>query len=84
VFALKLDSLLKHEGCNKTKVSMLGVDAKSTFFNKDFIHAKNECCYTNTNCPSIVDPCKPMSFMNSNGNMCNLLLFFICFLMVIP
>jgi hypothetical protein len=55
LFAPKLDNLLKHESCHKAKVSMLGVDAKGSFFNKDFIPVKNELYYTTANCPSVLD-----------------------------
>jgi hypothetical protein len=42
----KLNSLLKHQGCRKTKKSMPGVDAGQFYFNKDFLKTKNECAYT--------------------------------------
>jgi hypothetical protein len=35
----KLDSLFKHQGHQKAKVSMLGVDARSFYFNKNYVHA---------------------------------------------
>jgi hypothetical protein len=41
LLAPKLDSLLKHVGAWKAKVSMLGVDYGSHYFNKNLMHAKN-------------------------------------------
>jgi hypothetical protein len=42
----KLDSLLKHRGRRKVKKSMPMVDANQFYFNKDFVHVKNERVYT--------------------------------------
>ncbi len=49
LLAPKLDSLFKHQGCCKAKVSMPKVDACNFYFNKDFMHAKNKHCYTIAN-----------------------------------
>jgi hypothetical protein len=46
LLAPKLNSLLKHQGCHKMKKSMPGVDASQFYFNKDFVHTKNERAYT--------------------------------------
>jgi len=43
LLAPKLDSLLKHVGHWKAKVSMLGVDYGFHYFNKNLMHAKKEC-----------------------------------------
>jgi len=51
----KLDNLLKHQGCQKTKVSMLGVDAKSLYFNKNYVHVQNERFYIANDRPFILD-----------------------------
>jgi hypothetical protein len=51
----KLNNLLKHQGHHKAKVSMFGVDDGSFYFNKDYVHAKNEWCYTSTNYPFVLD-----------------------------
>jgi hypothetical protein len=50
MLAPKLDNLLKYQGHHKAKVSMFGVDHGSFYFNKDYVHAKNEGCYTSTDC----------------------------------
>jgi hypothetical protein len=34
---------------------MIGVDAGQFYFNKDFVHVKNECAYTITDHSSILD-----------------------------
>ncbi len=39
----KVDSLLKHIGHRKCKVSMLSVDARFYYYNKDSIYAMNKC-----------------------------------------
>ncbi len=49
LLALKLDNLLMHQGCCKAKVSMPVVNVGNFYSNKDFIHVKNERCYTTTN-----------------------------------
>jgi hypothetical protein len=56
LLAPKLDSLFKHQGCCKGKVSMPKVDACTFYFNKNFVHAKNEHCYTFANHSFILDP----------------------------
>ncbi len=53
--APKLDSLLKHQGRQKAKVSMFGVDVGSFCFNKKFVHAQNECLYITNDHPFILD-----------------------------
>ncbi len=55
LLAPKLDSLFKHQGHCKTKVSMPKIDVYTFYFNKDFVHAKNEHCYTIANHYSILD-----------------------------
>jgi hypothetical protein len=45
LLAPKLDSLLKHQGHRKAKKSMPGVDVGQFYFNKDYVHAKNEHAY---------------------------------------
>lgn len=55
LLAPKPDSLFKHQGCCKGKVSMPKVDAYTFYFNKDFVHAKNEHCYTFANHSFILD-----------------------------
>jgi hypothetical protein len=49
LLALKLDSLLKHQGCCKAKVYVPMVGARNFYSNKNFIHVKNEQCYTTAN-----------------------------------
>jgi hypothetical protein len=39
LMATKLDSLFKHQGHRKAKVPMPGVDARSFYFNKNYVHA---------------------------------------------
>jgi len=39
----KVDNSLKHIGHGKCKISMLSVHAGFSYYNKDSIHAKNEC-----------------------------------------
>jgi CMP-N-acetylneuraminic acid synthetase len=51
----KLDSLLKHQGHRKAKMSMPNVDVGSFYFNKKKLHAQNECFYTTNDHPSILD-----------------------------
>ncbi len=51
----KLDSLLKHQGCQKAKMSMLSVDARSLYFNKKIGHVHNERLYITNGHPSILD-----------------------------
>jgi hypothetical protein len=46
---------LKHQGRQKTKVLMLGVDARSLYFNKNYVHAHNERIYTINDCAYILD-----------------------------
>ncbi len=46
LLAPKLDSLLKHQGCCKAKVYVPMVDVDNFYSNKNFIHVKNEQCYT--------------------------------------
>jgi hypothetical protein len=46
LLAPKVDNLLKHVGCRKCKVSMPGVDARSYYMNKNFVHSNNEMQYT--------------------------------------
>jgi hypothetical protein len=55
LLAPKLNSLLKHQGCCKTKKSMPRVDAGQFYFNKDSVHTKNECAYTVVDHSSILD-----------------------------
>jgi hypothetical protein len=50
-----LDSLLKHVGCPKGMVFMLGVDASSHYFNKNSVHGNNECDFFVVKCLSILD-----------------------------
>jgi hypothetical protein len=45
LLAPKLDSLLKHQGRHKAKKSLSRVDVGQFYFNKDFVHAKNEHAY---------------------------------------
>jgi hypothetical protein len=51
----KLNSLLKHQGHQKAKVLMLGVDARSLYFNKKIVHAQNERLYIVNDHPFILD-----------------------------
>ncbi len=53
--ATKLDSLLKHQGRQQAKVSMLGVDVGSLYFNKKIVHAQNEHFYIANDYPFILD-----------------------------
>ncbi len=55
MLAPKLDSLLKHTRCRKAKSFMLGVDVGSHYFNKNLMHVKNECEFSTTNQPFILD-----------------------------
>ncbi len=55
LFAPKLDSLLKHVGCPKGMVFMLGVDASSHYFNKNSVHGNNECDFFVVKCLSILN-----------------------------
>jgi hypothetical protein len=55
LFAPKLDILLKHVGCPKGMVFMLGVDASSHYFNKNSVHGNNECDFFVVKCLSILD-----------------------------
>jgi hypothetical protein len=55
LLAPKLDNLLKHQGHYKAKISMPKVDVNSFYFNKYFVHAKSEWCYTTTNCSFVLD-----------------------------
>jgi hypothetical protein len=55
LLAPKLDNLFKHVGCQKAKFSMLGVDVGSHYFNKNSVHVKNECEYSTTSQPFILD-----------------------------
>jgi len=55
LLATKLDSLLKHQSCQKTEVLMPSVDARSLYFNKTKLHAHNECLYIANDHPSILD-----------------------------
>jgi hypothetical protein len=55
LLAPKLNSLLKHVGCWKCKVSMPNVDANSYSMNKNFVHSKNEKQCTIGQRPSILD-----------------------------
>jgi hypothetical protein len=55
LLAPKLDSLLKHQGCRKVKKSMPRVDVDQFYFNKDFVHAKNEHAYMVVDNLSILD-----------------------------
>jgi hypothetical protein len=45
LLALKLDSLLKHQGYCEAEVYVPMVDVGNFHFNKDFIDVKNEECY---------------------------------------
>jgi hypothetical protein len=53
--AAKLNSLLKHQGHQKTKVLMSNVDVGSFYFNKKKLHVHNERLYTTNDHPSILD-----------------------------
>ncbi len=53
--APKLDSLLKHQGRQKAKVLMLGVNVRSFCFNKKIAHAQNEYLYITNDHPFILD-----------------------------
>ncbi len=55
MLAPKLDSLFKHTRCWKDKFFMLGVDVGSHYFNKNLVHVKNECEFSTTSQPSILD-----------------------------
>jgi hypothetical protein len=52
---LFLDSLLKHVGCPKGMVFMLGVDVSSHYFNKNLVHGNNECDFFVVKYLSILD-----------------------------
>jgi hypothetical protein len=51
----KLDSLLKHVGCQKWKIFMPNVDASFYYMNKNFVHSKNERQYTTSQRPYVLD-----------------------------
>jgi hypothetical protein len=55
LLAPKLDSFLKHQGHHKVKKSMPKVDVGQFYFNKDFVHAKNEGAYMVVDKPSVLD-----------------------------
>jgi hypothetical protein len=71
LFAPKLDSLLKHVGCRKAMVFMLGVDASSHYFNKNLVHGNNECEFFVVTAFLSWTNSKLMSSQNKNKNMCN-------------
>jgi hypothetical protein len=42
----KLNSLVEHVSHRKCKISMLEIDVSSYYYNKNYVHAKNECAFT--------------------------------------
>jgi hypothetical protein len=54
-FTPKPNNLLKHEGCHKAKVSMLGGWCQRFFIQKRYYTCKNERCYTTIDYLSIWD-----------------------------
>jgi len=42
----KLNSLVEHASHRKCKISMLEIDVSSYYYNKNYVHAKNECAFT--------------------------------------
>ncbi len=45
----KLNSLLEHANHQKCKISMLETEVSSYYYNKYYVHVKNECVFTTHN-----------------------------------
>jgi hypothetical protein len=77
LLASKLDNLLKHQGHYKVKVSILRVNANNFYFDKDFVHVKNECCYTIIDRPSILDQLQADVLFETNMKICPICCYFL-------
>jgi hypothetical protein len=80
LLASKLDNLLKHEGCHK----VIFVNVKGFFFNKDFVHVKNEHYYTTIDHPFVLDRLQVNVPFEQWWKHVQFVVFFICFPMVVP
>ncbi len=76
LLAPKLNNLLKHQGHYKAKVSMPRVNANSFYFNKDYVHVKNECCYATTDHPSIWDQLQANVSFETKTKICPICCYF--------
>ncbi len=76
LLAPKLDNLLKQQGHCKAKVSMLEVDVNNFYFNKYFVHAKNERCYTIAKLPFCLGPTTSQCHICTKMKICLICCYF--------
>jgi len=76
LLAPKLYNLLKHQSHYKAKVSMPGVNVNSFYFNKDYVHVKNEWSYAIADHPSILDQLQANVSFETKTKICPICCYF--------